>query len=387
MSVPPVNETHEILIVDDKPSNLRLLSQILSEHGYKVRAVTSGARAFESAQTSPPSLILLDIRMPGMDGFEVCQRLKSDEKTRDVPVIFISALDDVQDKLRAFRMGGVDYITKPFQIDEVLARSETHLALRELQQQLQQANRRYQRELDLAGQIQASFLPRTTPDYPGWEIATRLIPSRETSGDFFDFIQLPDKQLRVIMADVVDKGAGAALIMALSWSLMRTYVVEEPSQPGRVFELVNRRLLQDVPTSLFVTLFFGLLDPESGTLVYANAGHCPALLLREGGEVQRLKYTGMPLGVLERNTWEQKSVQLERGDVLVLYTDGISEAYDPQDPRGDLLGLEHLQAVVKAGRQYNARHLLEHILSEVYAFTHTEHLADDIALIVMKRSA
>lgn len=386
MSVLPINEAHEILIVDDKPSNLRLLSQILSDHGYRVRAVTSGTRALESAQASPPSLILLDIRMPGMDGFEVCQRLKSDDKTREVPVIFISALDDVQDKLKAFRMGGVDYITKPFQIDEVLARSETHLALRELQQQLQEANRRYHRELALAGQIQASFIPHIIPDCPGWEIISRLIPSRETSGDFFDFIQLPDKQLGIIMADVVDKGAGAALIMALSWSLMRTYMVEEPSQPARVFELVNQRLLQDVPTSLFVTLFFGLLDPLSGTLVYANAGHCPALLLRESGEVQQLKYTGMPLGVQENYTWGQKSVQLDPGDVLVLYTDGISEAHDPRDSQGNLFGLEHLQTVALGGRGGSARQLMEHILREVYDYTHTEHLTDDIALIVLKRN-
>lgn len=385
MSRPPMIEAQEILIVDDKPSNLRLLSQILGEHGYKVRAVTSGERALESAQTSPPNLILLDIRMPGMDGFEVCKRLKSDEKTREVPVIFISALDDVQDKLKAFQMGGVDYITKPFQIDEVLARSETHLALRELQQQLQQANRRYQRELALAGQIQTSFLPRIIPHHPGWEITTKLIPSRETSGDFYDFIQLPDNLLRVIMADVVDKGAGAALIMALSWSLMRTYVVEEPSKPEHVFELVNQRLLHDVPTSLFVTMFFGLLDPMTGKLVYASAGQCPALVLRESGEVELLRFTGMPLGVLENNTWMQKSIQLELGDTLVLYTDGISEAHDPLDQQGNLFGLERLQMVVQTGRKDTANELVERILREVYS--HTEHLTDDIALIVLKRNA
>ena len=115
--------SEDILIVDDTTNNLRLLSQMLTEHGYGVRAVTSGERALASAQVTPPSLILLDIKMPEMNGYEVCQRLKADKQTRDIPIIFISALDDVQDKVNAFTVGGVDYITKPFQLEEVLARS------------------------------------------------------------------------------------------------------------------------------------------------------------------------------------------------------------------------------------------------------------------------
>ncbi len=159
-----------ILIVDDAPANLRLLSQMLSKLGYGVRAVTSGKRALTSVRTAPPDLILLDIKMPGMDGYEVCKHLKADPEMRNIPVIFISALDDIQDKVQAFAAGGVDYITKPFQIEEVLARVDTHLALRRLQSQLRDANRkltdaneRMERELALAGKVQASFLPGELP--------------------------------------------------------------------------------------------------------------------------------------------------------------------------------------------------------------------------------
>jgi signal transduction histidine kinase len=120
----------EILIVDDTPVNLRLLAQILTKRGYEVRAVLNGARALASVQASPPDLILLDIMMPEMDGYEVCQYLKANEETREIPVIFISALEDTEDKVKAFEVGGVDYVTKPFQLAEVLARVETHLALR-----------------------------------------------------------------------------------------------------------------------------------------------------------------------------------------------------------------------------------------------------------------
>jgi len=130
----------DILIVDDTLPNLRILSTMLSEYGYQVRGVPNGKMALTVVQTAPPDLILLDINMPGLDGYEVCERLKADEKSYDIPVIFISALDEVLDKVRAFAVGGIDYITKPFQIEEVLLRVKNHLALRELQKQLQAAN-------------------------------------------------------------------------------------------------------------------------------------------------------------------------------------------------------------------------------------------------------
>jgi len=226
----------DVLIVDDTPANLHLLSKILAEQGYRVRPVPDGSLALAAAQAEAPDLILLDIRMPEMDGYQVCEHLKGDAKTRDIPIIFISALDATQDKVKAFTVGGVDYITKPFQCEEVLARVETHLALRRLTQQLQAANKqlekansKMERELALAGEVQASFLPHELPDIPGWQLAVRLEPSRETCGDFYDVNLLPNGRLGFLVADVVDKGAGAALFMALSWILIRTYVAEYPT--------------------------------------------------------------------------------------------------------------------------------------------------------------
>ena len=131
----------DILIVDDTPANLRLLAGILTDQGYKIRPASRGRMALLAAQAQPPDLILLDIMMPEMDGYEVCRQLKADEQTRDVPIIFISALDEALDKVTAFSIGAVDYITKPFQVEEVLARVETHLTIRNLQKQLQLANR------------------------------------------------------------------------------------------------------------------------------------------------------------------------------------------------------------------------------------------------------
>ncbi len=147
----------DILVIDDTPENLSLLNAMLTEQGYKVRSVTKGSTGIRGAQTLPPDLILLDIKMPTMSGYEVCAHLKADERTRDIPVIFISALGDVEGKVHAFGVGGVDYITKPFQVAEVLARITTHLTIRRLQGQLQDQNLRLREEIHYREQAEHTF--------------------------------------------------------------------------------------------------------------------------------------------------------------------------------------------------------------------------------------
>jgi sigma-B regulation protein RsbU (phosphoserine phosphatase) len=376
----------DLLLVDDMPANLRLLSQMLSERGYRVRAVTSGSRALAAAGAAPPDLILLDIKMPQLDGYEVCKRLKEEPQTRDIPIIFLSALDQTEDKVKAFAAGGVDYITKPFQMEEVLARVQTHLALRALQKQLQDANRRFAEELDLAGRIQASFLPSGLPQLPGWQLSVVLKPARETSGDFYDVNLLPNGRLGILIADVVDKGVGAALYMALSYSLFRTYALEHPARPELVLAAVNRRILVDTDTGQFVTVFYGILDPATGELTYSNAGHHPPLVLgsTDGDGLQVLHRTGMALGVLQEAVWEQRTVQLRHGDTLVLYTDGVT---DSQNAAGEFFGQARLHAAVQASQGQTAARVQEILVAQVAEFVGEAPQLDDIALVVAVRSA
>ena len=384
MSTQRSEAVDDILIVDDTPANLRLLSQMLAEHGHSVRAVTSGGRALASAQLSRPDLILLDIKMPEMDGYEVCERLKADGQTRDVPVIFISALDELQDKVRAFAVGGVDYITKPFQVEEVLARVETHLALRRLQEQLENANKKMARELALAGQVQASFLPSKLPHIPGWQLTVDLKPVTQTSGDFYDVMPLQNGKLGILIADVVDKGVGAALYMALSWTLIRTYAAEYPTQPELVLSAVNRRILMDTSAEQFVSVFYGIIDPSTGAMTYCNAGHYPPYLLRahNGGAVESLTGTGMVLGVEKDVKWQQASAQLAPGDVLVLYTDGITDA---EDERGAFFGQERLLETVQASLGSSAQDIQDSLLTAVHNFVGNSVQFDDMALMVVMR--
>jgi sigma-B regulation protein RsbU (phosphoserine phosphatase) len=373
-----------ILVVDDTPANLRLLSGMLAEQGYKVRSVINGQMALTAAQAAPPDLILLDINMPEMNGYEVCERLKTDERTGDIPIIFISALDAIEDKVKAFNVGGLDYVTKPFQFEEVLARVETHLSLRRLQRQLEQANKRFEKELALAGRVQASFLPKELPDLPGWQLAVTLKPARETSGDFYDINPLPNGEVGILIADVVGKGVGAALYMALNWTLIRTYAAEYPTQPELVCEAVNRRILTDTHADMFVTAFYGILNPASGTLIYCNAGQNPPLIhcAQAGDEVQRLTATGKPLGMFEDETWKKEVALLMPGDVLVMYTDGVVEA---QNTGQAVFGEHRLSRLVQAvvGRPANV--IQDSIIAEVSEFIGDAPQHDDITLVVLAR--
>ena len=379
-----------VLIVDDTPANLRLLSQMLAEQGYHVRPVPDGLLALAAVQAELPDLILLDIRMPKMDGYQVCEHLKADALTRDIPIIFISALDATEDKVRAFQAGGVDYVTKPFQAAEVLARLETHLALQRLQKQLMEANERMTQELSLAGEVQASFLPRQVPEIPGWQLSAMFKPAREASGDFYDFVSLPDARLGIVMADVSGKGAGAALYMALSCTLVRTLAQQFPSQPELVLNAVNRRILADTSAHEFVTVFYGILDPMTGRLVYANGGHCPALHFStdETKDVHRLIRTGPALGIFKDKTWEQGTLQLDVDDVLVLYTDGITEAY-AELPRlfGEERLVQSVQATLRAAgpQQPPPEEIQDGILLDVERFVGGAPQSDDIALTILVR--
>jgi len=245
---------------------------------------------------------------------------------------------------------------------------------------------RMEQELALAGQIQASFLPDTLPEIPGWQIAATLKPARQTAGDFYDVIPLPNGRFGIVIADVADKGMGAALYMALSRTLLRTYALEYHSRPDFAMKVTNRRILMDTDVTMFVTLFYGILDPRSGQLTYCNAGHNPPYVVRtqSGRELQALTKTGMAVGAMPGVSWEQRAVQLGRGDVLALYTDGITDA---QNEEGAFFGQERLRALVEAHAGRPAHEVQDALLSAVDTFTGEASQFDDITLMIAVRDA
>ena len=241
-------------------------------------------------------------------------------------------------------------------------------------------------ELVSAGKIQAGILPERLPQITGWDLTAHLEPARETSGDFYDCIPLANGNMGIVIADVTDKGIGAALIMALTSTLIRTYATQYPTLPAFAMSAVNRRILSDTHGNMFVTAFYGVLEPKIGRLRYVNAGHNPPFLIssQKGKPVDKLHGTGMALGVLESAVWSQKIIRFAPGDFLLLYTDGITEA---RNRRGEYFGDDRLLRTIRFKLGSSAQEIREAVLDEVRGFLGDEPRQDDIALMVLAREA
>jgi serine phosphatase RsbU (regulator of sigma subunit) len=241
-------------------------------------------------------------------------------------------------------------------------------------------------ELAVARQIQHSFLPEAPPQLPGWELAASLEPARQVSGDFYDFITLPDGRLGLLVADVADKGLGPALFMAVSRTLIRTFAQDFPDAPEEAVRLASARLLQDAGDNLFVTAFYGVLNPATGELVYCNAGHNPPLLLRAQPDcpLEPLRNTGMPLAVMEDALWTRGTVQITPGDMLLIYTDGVTDA---QNPQGDFFDESGLRSVLTSVQSQPAAHIHAAVLDALHRFVGENAPGDDITLLVLTRLA
>jgi serine phosphatase RsbU (regulator of sigma subunit) len=246
------------------------------------------------------------------------------------------------------------------------------------------ASQNLAQQLAAAAKIQSDLLPARMPALPGWEFAARLEPAMETSGDFYDLIALHNNHWGLVIADVSDKGMGAALFMALSSTLIRTYSKQYPTLPALSISTVNERILSDSRSGMFVTAFYAVLEPNTGRVRYVNAGHNPPILIsnQKGKGVDRLQSTGMALGVMGEMIWKQKVTRLLPGDLLVMYTDGVTDA---QDPHGQFYGEQRLLQVIRRCN-CSAQETLEIILEDVDHFTGSTPQADDITLLVVRRT-
>jgi serine phosphatase RsbU (regulator of sigma subunit)/putative methionine-R-sulfoxide reductase with GAF domain len=240
---------------------------------------------------------------------------------------------------------------------------------------------RLETEVQLARQIQQTFIPETLPLLSGWDLAARWRTARQVGGDFYDVMELPGGRIGLFIADVSDKGIPAALFMALTRTLVRAAVIETES-PAEALRRVNDLLIPDTQQGMFVTAVYAVLYPETGKLVYANAGHNPPLWVRREGEVERLTRTGMALGVLEGETVEERSIKLKKGDTLLLYTDGLSEAFSAD---GDLFGEERILAALRSERSTSAEAILQTLEDDLTAFVGEEDQSDDLTMLALRR--
>jgi len=373
-----------VLIVDDEPFNIDYVEQELEDLGYETCSAENGRQALEQVSKDSPDVILLDILMPEMDGFQVLQHLKGDSELRNIPVIVVSALSDMKSIVKAVELGAEDFLAKPFDPVLLKARLATSVEGKRLRDMELMYSRQMEQELELAWQVQSGFLPTESLEIPGWQIAATLRQSRQTSGDFYDLIPLENGLYGILVADVADKGMAAALYMVLSRTLIRTYSTQYPEEPERVLAATNKRLLSDIKTGHFVTVFYGILDPASGQVKYSNAGHNPPLHIKAAADpvVRSLNKTGMALGVLEEETWGQEQIQIDESDTLVIYSDGVIDARDVQGNTFDMDGLlSSLHG--KAGRP--AKDVQDTLLDNLSAFVGSAQPFDDITIITITR--
>src|SRR5580765_5458866 len=378
--MPP--EQKLILVVDDTPLNICVITGALKDT-YRTKVATSGAKALAiAAADEKPDLILLDVMMPEMDGYEVCRRLKADPMTREIPVIFLTAQTEAEDETRGFQAGAVDYVHKPFSPAVMKARVHTHLVLRETREKLAQQLLTIQKELETARLIQQSILPETVPHIDGLDIAARYIPMAAVAGDFYDFILVDNERIGILVADVSGHGMPAALIASMLKIALAAQAVHA-DDPARVLQGLNQALCGKFQHH-YVTAAYVFVDMKKRTLTYAGAGHPPLLMWGRGSaEVRDVTENGLFLGKFDFATYSSVEIPISAGDHGLLYTDGISETNNPE---GVEFGSGRFREFLAGEKNGSANQLADRLLKELSGWSargEGEDLDDDVTMVAI----
>lgn len=378
-----------VLVVDDVAENRDLLIRRLKRLGIgTVEEAVNGREALEAIERRNFDLVLLDIMMPEVNGFEVLEALKRDGRTNDLPVVVISALNEIDPIVRCVELGAEDFIFKPFNPTLLRARVMATLEKKILRDQTRAELQRKQAELSAARTLQLALVPKSrrhAADGRSIAVDAVLEPAKEVGGDLVDHFMVGNGLLVLVLGDVSDKGAGAALMMARTHALFRGLAGRPDASellraPQQAVALVNAALAEGNATCMFVTLFFGVLDVNSGGLTYVLAGHIPPFLRRADGAVERLGDAGgLPLGIVEDAVYASATAELRRGDRLLVLTDGVTEA---ADPRGDMFG-EARVAEFFAGPAALDGATLAQLVAQVREFEAGLPAADDVAALLL----
>lgn len=334
----PKSRKRSLMIIDDAALNLKILSESLKDE-YEVTIFRSGEEALSVVGGIRPDLILLDVLMPGMDGYEVCRRLKADEKTRSIPIIFLTALTEEMEETRGLALGAVDYITKPISIPILLLRIKTQLQLLEQNQKLAETIRKTQRlpvpqkqvptppeaELNLARAIQAHFLTPAPPLSSHYGAHVFYQPRHAVGGDIYDFFERREKDVGFFIGDTGITGTSAVMTGVLVRELFREHH-KSSEAPGLLLQALNNAIHGKLG-ELYISGFYGLLSQENRRFTFANAGHPTTLIYHaKDGHVEKLSQGGLPLGTIKAEIpYSTGTVNLEPGDRILMYSDGLIE--------------------------------------------------------------
>jgi phosphoserine phosphatase RsbU/P len=370
-----------VLIVDDVKANVDVLVQTLREH-YKLSVALDGASALRSVERNPPDVVLLDIMMPpGIDGYEVCRRLRANEATREIPVMFLSSLEDVKDKARGFEVGGNDYLTKPFEALEVKARVHSLLRSKAYADAIKEA---IARDLRIAREIQMGILPADLAACTrGTDLTVQAViePARQVGGDLYEVLRAADDRVVVALGDVSGKGIPAALFMAVAVTVLRT-LARQIAAPDEILRRLNDELVEQNPRGMFVTLQCLAFDLTNRRVTCAGAGHHQLAILSPG-QPPRLAFpsSGRPAGLMPANPVTSESMPLAPGDTFVLFSDGVSEA---MNGAGDFFGEDRLLAELAAVPGALPADIVSRVLNAVRAFAAGAPQSDDITILAAR---
>jgi sigma-B regulation protein RsbU (phosphoserine phosphatase) len=382
-----------ILVVDDNDDNRYTLTLYLDLEGYTdVQIAHDGEEAIALLKHNPFDLVLLDVMMPKVDGYQVLTWMQGESRLRDLPVIMISALNEINSIVRCIELGALDYLMKPFNPVLLKARVASSLDKKRLRDQISAHLARLEDELDAARQLQLGMVPQHFPpptaEQPV-EIFAMMEPAREVGGDLYDFFYCPDGTLCFLIGDVSGKGMPAALFMARTKSLIRLAAELMRSPDGGtasaadVVARVNRELCQDNGDMMFVTMFLGMLQLRTGALTFCNAGHNPPYLLRSDGIETIDDAMGTVLGVEAKAQYRTGRMVVPPGAKIYLYTDGVTEAADAAQ---QLFSEERLMEILGDNALVQSADVVKRVTAEIQSFVGGAEQSDDITMMAIRRS-
>ena len=379
-----------ILVVDDVEDNRHLLTRRLNREGYRaIAAAADGEEALALIAEGAFDLVLLDVMMPKCDGYQVLERLKADGRLHELPVIVISALNEMDSVVRCIQLGALDYLPKPFNPTLLRARVSATLEQKALRDAVRAHLKRIEDELETARKLQMSMVPSVfpppSPERPV-EIFAVMEPAREVGGDLYDFFPTEDGRLAFAIGDVSGKGIAAAMFMARTKNLLRVITgllqnAQGIADPGAIVSRVNRELCEDNDMMMFVTLFFGIIDPRSGVVTLCNAGHDPAYRVGPSGVAAIETPQGIALGVHPAFEFETGELRHAPGEALYLYTDGITEATAPDNR---MFGRERLEERLRGLADAPLARVVGETVQAVRDFAGASPQSDDITGLALR---
>ena len=383
------NSGERILVADDDATSRKLLTRILIRAGFDCNEAPDGIEALKLLRADPPSLLLLDYDMPGMDGAEVLKQLRRDGNAAvaQIPAIMLTGHGGEESEVLCLEAGADDFVTKPINDAVLRARIDTQLRLRSMRSQLQKQNdeleawrKNLERDLEAARLTQQSLIPQKPPVLPGWEIAACYRPVIQVGGDIYGWLRMADGRTLFWIADATGHGASAALLTTLA-KLLFHHGTGENNEPAKIMEAVNNDFRSIFGARSFMTAMCVALDPATGRASVVGAGHPPLLVARTRGRTESIPSSAPPLGLLERSEFIETRVDLEPGDAFFLYTDGIYGSAHEENPRLSSSRLaEMLQPLAE-----NAQVLLDRVLDQAAIHDNGKVPPDDVAAIAVRR--